>query len=44
MLTKYFTCNTKQKTDREASQGNKSARKEGLEKWELTEMIVCYSD
>ena len=28
MLTKYFTCNMKQKTDRTASQGNKSARED----------------
>ena len=27
MFTKYFTCNTKQKTDHEASQDNKNARK-----------------
>ena len=28
MLTKYFTCNTKQKTDHKASQDKKSAREE----------------
>ena len=28
MFTKYFTCNTKQKTDYEASQDNKSAIEE----------------
>ena len=28
MFTKYFTCNTKQKTDHEASQDNKSTREE----------------
>ena len=48
MFTKYFTCSTKQKTDREASQDNSSAREElekwKSEKWKLTEIIVCYSD
>ena len=45
MFTKHFTCKTKQKTDHEASQDNKSAREElGLEKWKLTEIIVCCSD
>ena len=28
MVIKYFTCNTKQKTDREASQDNESATEE----------------
>ena len=28
MFTQYFTCNTKQKTDREATQDNKSVREE----------------
>ena len=28
MFTKYFTCNTKQETDHEASQDNKSAIEE----------------
>ena len=45
MFTKYLICNTKQKTDREASQDNKSARKKfGPEKWKITEIIFCYSD
>ena len=35
MFTKYFTCNTKQKTDREKGQDNQSAR---------VQIIVCYSD
>ena len=45
MFTKYFKCNTKQKTDREASQDNKSAR-EGLGAWkvEINWNIVFYSD
>ena len=34
MFTKYFTCNTKQKTDREASQDNESAR-EVLGAWKV---------
>ena len=34
MFTAYSTCNTKQKTDREASQDNKSAREE-LEAWKV---------
>ena len=36
MFTKYFTCNTKKKTDREASQDNKSVREElGARKAEI---------
>ena len=35
MFTKYFTCNTKQKTDREVGQDNKSAR---------AQIIICHSD
>ena len=36
-------CNTKQKTDRRASQDNESAKEksQGPEKWKLTEIIVC---
>ena len=49
MLTKYFTCNTKQKTDREASQDNESAREE-LAAWKvkinwnncLLQWWICY--
>ena len=45
MFTKYFTSKTKQKTDHEASQDNKSAREElGPENWKLAEIIVWYSD
>ena len=45
MFTKYFICNTIQKTDREANQDKKSAREElGAWKVEKTEIIVCYSD
>ena len=41
MFTKYCTCKTKQKTDHEVSQSNKSAREElGPENWKLTEIIV----
>ena len=34
MFTKYFTCNTKQKTDGGASQDNESAREE-LGTWKV---------
>ena len=34
MFTKYFTCNTKQKTVRETSQNNESVRKE-LAAWKM---------
>ena len=34
MFTKYFTCNTKQKIDREASQDNEIAREE-LGAWKV---------
>ena len=44
MFTKYFTCNTKQKTNREVSQDNEGAREElGAWKVEITEIIVYYS-
>ena len=49
IFTKYFTCNTKQKTDREVSQDNKSAREE-LGAWKveinwsncLLQRWICY--
>ena len=34
MFTKYFTCNMKQKADRQASQDSKSAREE-LGAWKI---------
>ena len=44
MFTKYFTCNTKQKTVREASQQECKRRVRGPEKGKFTEIIVYYSD
>ena len=44
MFTKYFTCNTKQKTDRGASQDIKSAREE-LGGWKVEiDWNNCYTD
>ena len=44
MITKYFTCDTKQKTDRETSQDSESAAKE-LGAWKVEiNWNNCYSD
>ena len=44
MFTKYFKGNTKQITDREASQDKSATDELGAYQWKLTEIIVCYSD